>query len=103
VYAYAGTGQADHVDSEWMTQAPPVRVRLSDSASDFRDFHCGGGLFLEKDFDSLRDVATILIAKDQTLSYFGYSASELADLATLLPARSIDRIVPVGRDRLLRP
>lgn len=97
VYAYAATGQADNVDREWMTQAPPVRMRLSDSAGDFRGLHCGAGLFLERDFDSLRDVPTILTAKDQTLSYFGYSAAELADLANRLPARSIDRMVPVGR------
>jgi hypothetical protein len=97
VYAYAGAGQADEVNSGWMTQVPPVRVHLSDSARDFRDLHCGAGLFLEKEFDSLLDAATILTAKDQTLSYFGYSASELADLATVLPARSVDRMVPVGR------
>jgi hypothetical protein len=96
VYAYAGTGQADKVDSDWLMQ-PPVRVQLSDTASDFREVHSGAGLFLEKDCDSLSDVATILTAKDQTLSYFGYSSSELADLAKVLPARSIDRIVPVGR------
>ena len=95
VYAYAATGQAEAVEGDVLTR-PPVRVRLSEAAGEFRDLHCGAGLFLEKNFASLLEAATILTARDQTLSYFGYSNSELTALAHHLPARAVDRIVPVG-------
>jgi hypothetical protein len=94
-YAYAATGQAEAVTSA--TCAMPTRIQLRDSAQGFRELHCGGGLFLEKDLHALPDLAETLTAKDQTLSYFGYEPEDFTTLTQKLPARSLDRIVPVGR------
>jgi len=42
-------------------------------------------------------LADILTSKDQTLCYFGFNRDDLTQLARILPTRSIDRMVPVGR------
>lgn len=94
-YAYAATGQAEAIAGS--TSALPTRIQLREDAQDFRELHCGGGLFLEKDLASLEDLAQTLTAKDQTLSYFGYAPEDFAGLVKKLAARSLDRIVPIGR------
>lgn len=95
-YAYAATSQAGSIASSSVTELP-LRVQLQDYAKDYRSLHCGGGLFLEKDLPTLDDLAESLTSKDQTLSYFGYDAAQLGRLAMELPARAIDRIVPIGQ------
>jgi hypothetical protein len=94
-YAYAATSQAGSIASSCVTEFP-LRVQLQENAENYRDLHCGGGLFLEKDLSALEDLAESLTSKDQTLSYFGYDANELKQLAMQLPSRAIDRIVPIG-------
>jgi hypothetical protein len=95
-YAYAATSQAQSISNSSVTEFP-LRVQLQDSADDYRSLHCGGGLFLERTLSALEDLAYSLTSKDQTLSYYGYDAPELERLARQLPARAIDRIVPIGR------
>jgi hypothetical protein len=95
-YAYAATSQAGSIAASCVTEMP-LRVQLRESANDYRTLHCGGGLFLERDLSALEDLAGSLTSKDQTLSYYGYDGAELNRLAIQLPARAIDRIVPIGK------
>jgi hypothetical protein len=94
-YVAAGTGFADKVDSDISGRI--TRVHLADHASpEFRQIECGGGLFFEQELRELHDLVSLLNEKDQTLSYFGFKHIELYQLATSLPMRAIDRIVPIG-------
>jgi hypothetical protein len=94
-YVAAGTGFADKVHSD--ISGPISRVHLADQASaEFRQIECGGGLFFEKEIRELHDLVSLLNEKDQTLSYFGFQRTELNQLASSLPMRAIDRIVPIG-------
>jgi Acyl-CoA reductase (LuxC) len=95
-YAYAAAAQAQSIASISVTELP-LRIDLQEDALDYREMHCGGGLFLEKQFAVLGDLASSLTAKDQTLSYFGYIPAELNELAMQLPARAVDRMVPIGQ------
>jgi hypothetical protein len=38
----------------------------------------------------------VVTSRDQTLAHFGFRPEELKRLAMGLPARAVDRIVPVG-------
>jgi hypothetical protein len=58
---------------------------------------CGGGMFLSYRIDDLTQLARILRKKDQTLTYFGFSDTELRKFVLSLRGRSIDRIVPIGQ------
>jgi hypothetical protein len=58
---------------------------------------CGGGMFLSYRIDDLTHLAPILKKKDQTLTYFGFSDTELRKFVLSLRGRSIDRIVPIGQ------
>lgn len=75
----------------------PLRVEVNKVDQLAREMHCGGGLFLEMTFPSLLDIADIIIDKDQTLSYFGFSKEELTAFIYSLKGRGIDRIVPIGK------
>jgi len=58
--------------------------------------HCGNGLFLEIDIESLDDLISVLDKKDQTITAFGFSSEVLAAfIEEQLPA-GVDRIVPFG-------
>jgi hypothetical protein len=94
-YVAAGIGFADKIHAD--ISGPVSRVHLGDGAcAEFRKIECGGGLFFEKDIRDLKDLVSLLNEKDQTLSYFGFSIAHLRQLATTLPMRAIDRIVPIG-------
>ncbi|HEX6470980.1 MAG TPA: acyl-CoA reductase [Streptosporangiaceae bacterium] len=56
----------------------------------------GTGVFAHATLARLTDLAGVVDRRDQTLTYFGFSAEELRDLATALAGRGIDRIVPFG-------
>lgn len=61
----------------------------------FRDLHCGSGLFLECHVDSLESLKDIVDRKSQTISYFGFDVGFLkAEFVKyeIYP----DRVVPVG-------
>jgi hypothetical protein len=95
-YAYAAVAQADSIASTSISEFP-LRLHLKDGATEYRDLHCGGGLFLEKDLPDLSTLPELLSSKDQTLSYFGYEPSELKAFTSQLPGCAIDRIVPLGQ------
>lgn len=55
------------------------------------------GLFYEHDINSLNDLENIVNEKFQTLTYFGFSAADLAEIVIKNRWRGIDRIVPIGK------
>jgi hypothetical protein len=73
-----------------------TRIQVTSLTSILREEHCGGGLFLELNINSVNELAQILNDKDQTLSYFGFEKDELISFIERLQNRGIDRIVPVG-------
>lgn len=74
-----------------------TRVQLKDISEEARERHCGGGLFFEYDVNELNDLASIIIDKDQTLSYFGFEQEQLVELVETISTRGLDRIVPIGQ------
>lgn len=57
--------------------------------------HCGGGLLLQSRISALEDLEQVVSRRDQTMTYFGFDAPELATLAIRL--NGIDRMVPIGQ------
>lgn len=77
--------------------ARPSLGRGGDAARAIRDLHSGFGLFVEYRLDRLKELATYLHDKDQTLVVHGFSADQLTTLVENLPNRSLDRIVAPGQ------
>lgn len=73
------------------------RVQLEEIPAVARERHCGGGLFYEYDTVDLLEAATLLIDKDQTVSYFGFDQQELHKFVDTIPTRGVDRVVPIGQ------
>ena len=59
--------------------------------------HCGGGLLFQARTDRLLDIARWIGRRDQTMTYFGFSAEQLRQLAVSLNGRGIDRMAPIGQ------
>jgi hypothetical protein len=59
--------------------------------------HCGGGLLYQFHTPALDPLAAFIDRRDQTMSYFGFEGEGLRELAQMVSARGIDRIVPIGR------
>ncbi|GAA3234760.1 acyl-CoA reductase [Dactylosporangium siamense] len=57
----------------------------------------GAGTICHLTVGSLAELAPAIQRKDQTLSHYGFTMSELDDFVTTLAGRGIDRIVPFGR------
>jgi hypothetical protein len=57
----------------------------------------GAGAFVEIFLNQLCELSQFLNERDQTLTYFGVSSSELTDLVDDLQGTAIERIVPIGR------
>jgi hypothetical protein len=94
-YLAAATGLSDNIRPD--VTGPVSRIHLAPMEnSQFRTIECGGGLFFETEIPELEDLASLLTERDQTLSYFGFPYKQLKKLALSLPARAIDRIVPIG-------
>jgi hypothetical protein len=94
-YVSAGLGMVDSIEPN--PTGTVSRVHLAQNARrEFRNLECGGGLFFETEIPDLKCLPEILSERDQTLSYFGFSREEIRELAFFLPARAIDRIVPIG-------
>jgi hypothetical protein len=94
-YVAAATGASDLVHPD--VTGSVSRIHLArNGGRPFREIQCGAGLFLEGELEGLEPLAAVLTQRDQTLSYFGFSADRLRQFARSLPTRAIDRIVPVG-------
>lgn len=72
------------------------RIAIMELSDEIRSMHCGAGLFLEYEAESLDQVASLLADKDQTLTYYGFSKDELIQFVSNIQNRAIDRIVPIG-------
>jgi hypothetical protein len=59
--------------------------------------HCGGGVLFQFYAGSLDELVGFVERRDQTLTYFGFSESELKKLVLLLNGGGLDRLVPVGQ------
>jgi hypothetical protein len=57
--------------------------------------HCGGGLLLQTRISALEELERFVSRRDQTMTYFGFDAADLAVLAARL--NGLDRIVPFGQ------
>lgn len=101
MYAYAAQGAVETVSTPSLDL--PARAHLTTSPGNFREAHCGAGLFLEREFDQLRDLLPFVDAKDQTMAVFGFEACELQPFARELPNRGIDRIVSIGKSLTFSP
>jgi len=59
--------------------------------------HCGGGFLFEYFAQTLSELQGFVSRRDQTLTYSGFCATEIADFVEQLGGRGLDRIVPVGQ------
>jgi len=88
----ASTGTVTTID--WARNDMTVAT-LTD-LSELRRDSPGAGLFYEVTLPQLSDLVPHVERRDQTLTHFGFSVNELGSFASLLGARGIDRIVPIG-------
>jgi hypothetical protein len=93
-FEFAATGLASPVEPA--AHRLPERLASDRLRPEMHAFHTGNGLFLEQRLDRLEELSEQLSAKEQTLSVFGFDRAEIMGLVNELPARAIDRIVPVG-------
>ena len=93
-FEFAAAGLASPVDPA--THRLPERLAARELQPQMHGFHSGNGLLLEQRIDRLGELAGQLSAKEQTLSVFGFDRAEILSLVNHLPARAIDRIVPIG-------
>lgn len=63
----------------------------------FRDIHCGQGLFIEIDFEELKEVASIIESKDQTITVFGFNGKDMQKHLLPYIKEGVNRIVPFGQ------
>src|SRR5215469_4821272 len=71
-------------------------IRLT-GLKNFTRMNCGGGLLFHYQVKDLIEVSDFVTEADQTLTYFGYSRSELQHLVRQLNGRGLERVVPVGQ------
>jgi len=75
----------------------PVKLELmTNHLNEIREIHCGNGLFVQLQLEALEDFGSKLTDKEQTLAVYGFSQQDYSNFIARLPARAIDRIVPVG-------
>lgn len=86
----------DHPVHSYNFYSNELVVLTMHHASDVRGEFCGAGLFYHVDGDSLSSLHDFVSRQDQTLTHFGFSASELESFVTALNGVGIDRIVPIG-------
>ena len=76
---------------------PECTVLELDGLANPGDEHCGGGLLFQAHTQELFDLQNIITRRDQTVAYFGFSGTEIRELAILLNGRGVDRFVPIGQ------
>jgi hypothetical protein len=82
----------------------PTRADLSGLLdASIKRHHSGHGLFVEAELQSLVGLARHVSDKEQTVSWYGFSPAELDELVGALPARAVDRLVPVGEALAFNP
>jgi hypothetical protein len=64
--------------------------------NDFKEYHCGSGLFVEEYLSEISDLIGVVGRDTQTISYFGFEVESLKNKLlqyNILP----DRVVPLGK------
>lgn len=75
----------------------PVRLNMqTPGMNSIRGIHCGNGLFLQTHISHLSELGAKLSENEQTVSAYGFQEDDFLALIEELPARALDRIVPVG-------
>jgi Acyl-CoA reductase (LuxC) len=57
---------------------------------------CGGGLVTHVYISQLSEIIKFVTDRDQTITHYGFDATELRELAYLAGSKGVDRIVPIG-------
>jgi hypothetical protein len=78
-----------------LTQREFTSVQIAES-EDWRREICGAGFLTHVRADSLRQLGLFAGQQDQTITHFGFSREELVDVAGIVGAKGVDRLVPVG-------
>jgi hypothetical protein len=78
-----------------LAQREFLSVHIAD-AEDWRKDICGAGFLAHVRADNLQQLGKFAGQQDQTITHFGFSRGELHDLARLVGAAGVDRLVPVG-------
>lgn len=73
------------------------RVNLNKLHENIHTHRCSSGYFNEYHASSIHEINKIINRKYQTLSYYGYSQSELKQIMLDLKPVGIDRVVPIGK------
>jgi hypothetical protein len=73
-----------------------VRIQLETLPPNIDEFRCTGGYFSEYTAASLKDIATVINSRYQTLAYYGYEKDILQQFVLENRLTGIDRIVPIG-------
>ncbi|WP_327007493.1 gamma-glutamyl phosphate reductase [Dactylosporangium sp. NBC_01737] len=92
-YGLAATGAATKVAFSGNAVA---NVSLA-GLDDLQRHWLGAGTICHVTVGSLAELAPAIQRKDQTLSQYGFTMSDLDDFVTTLAGRGIDRIVPFGQ------
>lgn len=72
-------------------------IELKEFPADYTKLlHPGNGLFYQLRVPTLHHLADDLAENDQTISYYGLSKDDILHFIQNLPARAVDRIVPLG-------
>jgi hypothetical protein len=94
-FAYRAILDSDVLD--YRRYGPAVTCLNLSKPVDVREFVQGGGVLFNAQIGSLTDLAKSVRRQDQTLSYFGFDTSMLAEFVRAANGRGIDRLVPMGQ------
>ncbi len=95
-FEYAAHGLAE-LSNEFRLNSFPTKLDLTgNSLSEVREIHCGNGLFVQMQMQTLGELGPKLTEKEQTLSVYGFEDHDYLDVISTLQPRALDRMVPVG-------
>lgn len=95
-FEYAAYGLAELSNESSIVDFPAKLELTTNSLNEIREIHCGNGLFVQMRIQTLAELGPKLTDKEQTLSVYGFDQQDYLDFIITLPARALDRIVPVG-------
>lgn len=74
-----------------------IRLKIKNLETDIDNFQNGFGVFFEINIKNLNKLSKFVSNKYQTLTYLGFSKSEIKKFVSANNLLGIDRIVPIGR------
>lgn len=95
-FEYAAYGLAELANDNHVIDFPAKLELVTNSLDRVREIHCGNGLFVQMQIQTLAELGPKLTAKEQTLAVYRFEDEEYLSLIATLPPRALDRIVPVG-------